>query len=212
MAGCGHAPTMEEAQLFISPCRSRSRSHRPWLPETLVPFVTFGFSPAKRSEIQTQGVFQLGECFRKPRALLGESDRPAEWHSWFRPGRFKAVPACHFRYFASVVGEMGTWAGVPTGLLPTKGSFPPNDRCSSESSSVQHVSSCRSSVRWRQRAPLVPAHAAALLRLNFCKPMPPTLRAPFFRPTRCKACRRGRFIVVHKVLLFGNLPIVFRST
>jgi hypothetical protein len=30
---CGHALTVERAQLFISPYRSRSRSHRPWLPE-----------------------------------------------------------------------------------------------------------------------------------------------------------------------------------
>ena len=31
--GCVQAPTVERAQLFISPYRSRSRSHRPWLPE-----------------------------------------------------------------------------------------------------------------------------------------------------------------------------------
>jgi hypothetical protein len=37
MAGsCGQAPTVEEAQLFISPYRSRSPSHRPWSPETLL--------------------------------------------------------------------------------------------------------------------------------------------------------------------------------
>ena len=35
-AGYGHAPTVEGVQLFISPYRSRSQRHRPWLPETLL--------------------------------------------------------------------------------------------------------------------------------------------------------------------------------
>src|ERR1700751_1783192 len=46
MAGnCGQAPMMDEVQLFISPYRSRSRSHGPWVPETVPCFVTFGSQP-----------------------------------------------------------------------------------------------------------------------------------------------------------------------
>ena len=41
-ATCGQAATVEGAQLFISPYRSRSRSHRLWLPETILRSVTFG--------------------------------------------------------------------------------------------------------------------------------------------------------------------------
>src|ERR1700722_13282794 len=41
-ATCGQAATVEGAQLFISPYRSRSRCHRPWLPETILRSVTFG--------------------------------------------------------------------------------------------------------------------------------------------------------------------------
>src|SRR5580700_10583819 len=43
VAACGQPPTMDEVQPFISLDRSKSRSHRPWLPDTLLRFVTFGF-------------------------------------------------------------------------------------------------------------------------------------------------------------------------
>jgi hypothetical protein len=37
-AVCGRLPTMDEVQPFTSPCRTRSRSHRPWLPNAFRSF------------------------------------------------------------------------------------------------------------------------------------------------------------------------------
>ena len=50
--GCGQAPTVEVAQLFISPYRSRSPSHRPWLPEVFRSSSGTGCGPRNPSALR----------------------------------------------------------------------------------------------------------------------------------------------------------------
>ena len=40
-AVCGRLPMMGEVQPFTSPCRPRSRSHRPWLPNAFRSFFEY---------------------------------------------------------------------------------------------------------------------------------------------------------------------------
>src|SRR5580704_912365 len=49
-AGCGQVPTVQVVQLFISSYRSRSPSHRPWLPKALLRLLILLSSTGEGSE------------------------------------------------------------------------------------------------------------------------------------------------------------------